>query len=388
MTALVQADVEATAVRGSERMVAIGAAMTRAGALLIVAASLLSESWQGTRAAPLALLAGLAVADSLVVIVSCLLAGRVVPRWAALDAAVLVVLVALSAVPGFLPGRPGLSPLYNFTVLAVIAFGLPDWPAWATLLATSALAAANLGSALNPGTSYPLWNAIPDSATYLGVGLVAWVLARLVRVSARSVDRHRAEAVVRACALARERACARLRRDLGAELLSTVDELTTLDAIADPVLREQIRREAQWLWEVVESGLLERDREMLPALRDLIAEKAVDGLSVTLHLPETEPPVASAAIGAVVAAVREALTNVAKHAATRAATVTIRPVEGGLVVEVVDEGRGYDPDSTTARIGQRNSIRGRIEAVGGRVEIESTPGDGTRVRLWVPEERR
>lgn len=388
MTALVQAEVQTTAVRGAERAVANWAAMARVGALLIIAASLLAESWQGIRGARLALLAGLAVVDSLVVIVSCLVVRRVVRRWAALDAAVLVALVALSAAPGFLPGRPELSPLYNFTVLAVIAFGLPDWPVWATLLAAGALAAANLEPALRQGTGYPLWNAILDSATYLGVGLIAWVLARLVRMSARSVDRHRQEALVRAGVLARERERARLRRDLGAELLSTVDELATAKAVADPALREQIRREAQWLREIVESGLPEPDHEMLPALRDLVAEKAVGGLAVTLHLPETEPPLAPTSVAAVVAAVREALTNVVKYAATGAATVTVRAAEDGLVVEVVDRGRGYDPDSTAGRIGQRHSIRGRIEAVGGRVEIESAPGAGTQVRLWVPEASR
>jgi signal transduction histidine kinase len=388
MTALVQAEVAATAARGGERTIAAGVATVRAGALLILAASLLSESWHGTRGVRLALLAGLAVADSLVVIVSCLVAGRVVRRWAALDAACLVALVGLSAVPGFLPGRPGLSPLYNFTVLTVVAFGLPDWPVWATLLATGALAAANVGAALAPGTSYPLWNAIPNSATYLGVGLVAWVLARLVRVSARSVDRHRDQAVARAGALARERERARLRHDLGAELLSTVDELAAAEVVADPVVHDQIRREARWLREVVESGLPEPDRELLPALRDLVTEKAAGGLVATLHLPDTEPALAPAAVGALVAAVREALTNVGKYAGTAAATVTVRPAEGGLVVDVVDAGRGYDPESTAGRIGQRRSIRGRIEEVGGRVDIESAPGAGTRVRLWVPGEQR
>src|SRR5262249_45884231 len=108
MTASVRTEIVSTAVRGSERTIAAGAATVRAGALLILAASLFSESWQGTRGVRLALLAGLAVAGSVVVIVSCLVAGRVVRRWATLDAAVLVVLVVLSAVPDFLPGRPGL----------------------------------------------------------------------------------------------------------------------------------------------------------------------------------------------------------------------------------------------------------------------------------------
>jgi signal transduction histidine kinase len=374
-----------TAVRGSERTIAAVVATSRAGALLILASSLASESWHGTHGIRIGLLAALATLDSLAVIVACLVVGRVARRWAALDVVCLVVLVALSAVPGFLPGQPGLSPIYNFTVLTVVAFGLPDWPLWAALLATGALAAANLAGALRPGSSYPLWNAILDSATYLGVGLVAWVLARLLRASARSVDRHRDEAVVRAGALARERERARLRRDLGSQLLSTVDELAAGDAVADPVTREQIRREAHWLRQVVRSGLPEPDRELLPALRDLVTEKTATGLHIALRLPDAEPPLSTAAIGALVAALREALNNVAKHAGTNEVTVGVRTEERGLVIEVVDAGAGYDPAVTpVGRIGQRRSIRARIEDVGGRVDIESQPGAGTRVLLWVP----
>src|SRR5262245_27173535 len=112
MTALAQAEVgTAEAAREGERTIAAGVATVRAGALLILAASLLSESWHGTRAVWLALLATVVVAESVAVVVPCLVTGRVVRRWAALDVAVLVALVALSAAPGFLPGRPGLSPL-------------------------------------------------------------------------------------------------------------------------------------------------------------------------------------------------------------------------------------------------------------------------------------
>jgi signal transduction histidine kinase len=86
----------------------------------------------------------------------------------------------------------------------------------------------------------------------------------------------------------------------------------------------------------------------------------------------------------VVEAVREALTNVAKHAGPAGVVVAGRPSGDGFAVEVVDTGRGYDPASTPGRVGQARSIRERIRGVGGHVEIESAPGAGTRVRLWVP----
>jgi signal transduction histidine kinase len=374
----------AVAVVSSERTIAAVVATSRAGALLILFASLGSESWQGSRALPLAVLTIALVAESIGVIGAGLVTGRVSRLRAGLDVACVVALVGLSTMPVVLPGRPGQSPFYNFTVLAVLAFGLPDWPVWATMVATLALAGVNLASAVPAESTYPLWNATLDSAAYLGAGLVAWVLARLLRTSARALDRHRQEAVARAGALARERERARLRYDLGSQLLSTVDELAAADAITDPVVRDQVQREARWLRELVRSGEPEPEPELLPALRDLAAEKTAGGLHIAMSLPDAEPALAPQTVGTVVAAVREALTNVAKHAGTGAARLTVRAQEGGLVMEVVDDGAGYDPATTAERIGQRRSIRDRIEEVGGRVDIESTPGAGTRVTLWVP----
>jgi signal transduction histidine kinase len=55
-------------------------------------------------------------------------------------------------------------------------------------------------------------------------------------------------------------------------------------------------------------------------------------------------------------------------------------VEGDdLVVEVYDDGHGFEPEAH-AGIGLR-SMRERTAALGGNLEVESEPGDGTRVRL-------
>jgi signal transduction histidine kinase len=51
---------------------------------------------------------------------------------------------------------------------------------------------------------------------------------------------------------------------------------------------------------------------------------------------------------------------------------------------VEDSGRGYDPGWVPAGTGQRRSIIERVAEVGGVATIDSTPGLGTRVRLWVP----
>jgi signal transduction histidine kinase len=59
--------------------------------------------------------------------------------------------------------------------------------------------------------------------------------------------------------------------------------------------------------------------------------------------------------------------------------------ESQVGVWVRDRGQGFDPDTIEAdRHGIRDSIRGRMTAVGGRSRIRSSPGNGTEVELVLP----
>ena len=90
------------------------------------------------------------------------------------------------------------------------------------------------------------------------------------------------------------------------------------------------------------------------------------------------------AIGAIRGAVTEALTNATKHGAADSATVFAEPSDTELFCSIKDDGAGFDPEHTEPGIGLEQSVRGRIEGIGGRVEIESRPGSGTEIRIWVP----
>jgi len=81
--------------------------------------------------------------------------------------------------------------------------------------------------------------------------------------------------------------------------------------------------------------------------------------------------------------VRELLVNVAKHAGTRQARVRISR-QGPLVhVWVADRGAGFDPRETSRGFGLF-SVRERLLHIGGSLEIQSEPGDGTQAHLTVP----
>lgn len=76
---------------------------------------------------------------------------------------------------------------------------------------------------------------------------------------------------------------------------------------------------------------------------------------------------------------QEALTNVARHANARRATLRLRREREGVVLEVADDGRGLPAD-----LGEGTGLRGmreRAVLVGGRVELSGSAGGGTVVRL-------
>lgn len=82
---------------------------------------------------------------------------------------------------------------------------------------------------------------------------------------------------------------------------------------------------------------------------------------------------------------QEALANVRKHAAARSARVTLAYTDVGVVLTVADNGRGFDAALPVRGNGLAN-MRHRAESVDGVLEIDSTPDDGTTVRLVLPHD--
>jgi signal transduction histidine kinase len=86
--------------------------------------------------------------------------------------------------------------------------------------------------------------------------------------------------------------------------------------------------------------------------------------------------------------VQESLTNVAKHSDDPAAVVRLRREDGGLAVEVLDDGSGSGRGAPAGSLpGAGNGITGmreRAAAVGGRLSAGPRPGRGFAVRAWLP----
>lgn len=361
-----------------ERIIARTTAVSRPGALAL----LVWVAGDDLRGWALSVLA-VGVAESVALVVACVRGRRPRIWWAVADLACMAGLLALTGLPA--AGGPAhQSPCYLFATAAVVVAGLPRWPLVVAMGAVALPMLGNLATAMPVGSAYPLWNAVPDSLTFFAVALACWILSWLVRSAAAIVDEHQRRATDDAAALAceRERRC--IGQTVGAALLVTMDELATGELITDPLLRGHVRREARWLHEVVSSRVPEAAGELHAALRAVIADAAATGLRVTTILAD-RPLLEPAVSAAVAEAAREALTNVAKHAGTLSAVVTVDRAAAGVRVEIADAGAGYDVCATRAGFGQSRSIRQRIAEVGGHAEIDSKPGGGTRVRLWVPE---
>ena len=207
---------------------------------------------------------------------------------------------------------------------------------------------------------------------YVLAGAVGGWVARLLRRAEREV------AVTRA----REEAA----RTLYDGVLQTLALVERRVATADPdlarVARDTDRDLRAYLYGTSDAahsdlaGGLRRAADRVSAAFDL---------PVTVSVVDDDLELGRRATDAIVGAVGEALTNAAKHSgATRAAVFAQRDDSGAVFVSVRDDGCGFDPAAVRdGAEGIRRSVIGRVEEVGGRVEIDTADGRGTEVRVWL-----
>lgn len=113
------------------------------------------------------------------------------------------------------------------------------------------------------------------------------------------------------------------------------------------------------------------------------------GVSVRFEVadwPDRLPPELETAV---FRAAQEAMTNVKRHARAEHVLVQCGLQDGHLVIEIEDDGEGFDPSAMTPRPGEARGLglmgmRERIELFGGSVTFDAEPGEGTRVLISVP----
>nr|WP_234322611.1 sensor histidine kinase [Streptomyces sp. NRRL S-350] len=155
-------------------------------------------------------------------------------------------------------------------------------------------------------------------------------------------------------------------------------------------------------------------RALDQALRALAGrESAESGLPVRFHLDGTPVPLPAAAQSALLRIAQGALANVREHAGATTAAITLSYLGDQAVLDVADDGQGFDPGATGTGNGRGGdgggaagpgngggggvrgdrgyglpAMRARLRQLGGTLTVESTPGEGTVVSAAIPLEHR
>ena len=127
------------------------------------------------------------------------------------------------------------------------------------------------------------------------------------------------------------------------------------------------------------------DRQLDQALKGLVEE--FQQRTGVLAIAEVDPAAAAELTGRaadVVQLAREALSNVSRHAEAATVRVSLFRDKAAGVLEVDDDGRGFDPATATGTGQGLRNLKERAGGLGGRAEIHSAPGQGTRVRVTIP----
>lgn len=214
------------------------------------------------------------------------------------------------------------------------------------------------------------------------------------RLSRAARERERLlEAAVRASDAERLRIARDLHDGVVQDLAGSSMALSTLAARSEGRLAEELRDVARSLrvsMRSLRSLLVEiyppdlHTAGLAAALHDLVAPLTAAGVRVDADVSGDEDA-SEATVALVWRVAQEAVRNVARHARASRTSLTVRRDGDALVLEVVDDGTGYDPGTTAGdgHFGLR-AAESLVREHGGSMEVESAPGSGTIVRVEVP----
>ncbi|MDY7102645.1 MAG: sensor histidine kinase, partial [Actinomycetota bacterium] len=128
----------------------------------------------------------------------------------------------------------------------------------------------------------------------------------------------------------------------------------------------------------------------LAAVLDDVARRwsAVTSVAVDVHTTGDRRGLEPDVEVALLRAAQEALANVAKHACASRVAITLSFMDDGVALDVRDDGAGFDrgvaPGADSFGL---TAMRARVGQLDGTVQVESAPGEGTALAIWVPTAR-
>jgi two-component sensor histidine kinase len=261
-------------------------------------------------------------------------------------------------------------------LIGVLSAGVALGP-FAGALAGGMLGPARVLDALANGVGFGghrVLSVVSTAFVYGACGAVLGYITRLLREAREQVAVAKASEEV-----------ARTLHDGVLQTLAVIERRTSETDIAR-LAREQERELRRYLFEDAQATKGAPDlRAALDAAVARFEANFDDGRAEVLFVDDL-PSLSVEQVGCLAGAVGEALVNAGKHGHARRVTVYVEPNDsgGGVFCSVKDDGAGFDTAAVTEGVGVTRSIRGRLEGVGGRAEIRSSPGDGTEVCMWLP----
>jgi signal transduction histidine kinase len=155
--------------------------------------------------------------------------------------------------------------------------------------------------------------------------------------------------------------------------------LGTIESLAKRAQSEMRRFIFEWGPEGIGDGLV-------PAFSRHVASLAEDAIDIRVEGPSEPLPLTRTAETQLYGIGREALANVVKHARAQTACVRVDARAKRLILEIADDGRGFDPAAAHNGHFGLESMRSRADELGADLQIISAPGRGTVVRVELPAE--
>ena len=179
-----------------------------------------------------------------------------------------------------------------------------------------------------------------------------------------------------------------MRRLMTKDVKAATEEIVKLEDLAHRTTKE-IRHMLFTLRPLIleSQGLAAAVQSMADKMLETYAQKVTHNIDerVTTQLEMGKQ-------GVIFYIIEEALNNARKHASAENITVSLRQMDAGIaLLEIADNGLGFDVKSVTQAYDKRASsslgmvnLRERAELVNGLFQIDSTPGQGTKVQVYIP----
>jgi signal transduction histidine kinase len=326
--------------------------------------------------------------------------------WLLVDLAISVGLIVVTGFvnqPGALSGRTGSVFSTAYPIATAVTWGAArgvggGLVAGAVLGLALVVGRAVNGEDLDALRTVQALSLAGGAVNFLVAGAVVGFLARVLDQSAvelrRAVDAS-LKASARAARLAERESLARQIHDSVLQSLAMVNKRGRELAAAGTVKGAEVARLAELAGgqERALRALLLREPAAAPSGRASLRD-ALEALARSIQGPA---PTVSAVgplwlptgcVQELVAAVRQALENVAEHAQAEAVAVFAEQDDDHVVVSVRDDGVGFvwDPEALRAqgKLGMLQSMRGRAEHLGGTMRVDTSPGRGTEIEFRVP----